>query len=83
MNIIDQFRLTGKKAFVTGGARGIGKSVAIALAQAGADIAIVDLDKEVGEQTAHEISQLGVKTLAIQTDVTKPEAVQAMIGTHG
>lgn len=81
MNIIDQFRLTGKKAFVTGGARGIGKSVAIALAQAGADIAIVDLDKEVGEQTAHEISQLGVKTLAIQTDVTKPGAVQAMMDT--
>ena len=79
MNIIDQFRLTGKKAIITGGARGIGKSVAIALAQAGADIAIVDLDEEVGEQTAHEIAQLDVKTITVQTDVTKPEAVQTMV----
>jgi NAD(P)-dependent dehydrogenase (short-subunit alcohol dehydrogenase family) len=81
MNIIDQFRITGKKAFVTGGARGIGKSIAIAIAQAGADIAIVDLDKEVGEQTAHEIAQIGVKTITVQADVTKPDAVQHMVDT--
>jgi NAD(P)-dependent dehydrogenase (short-subunit alcohol dehydrogenase family) len=79
MNIIDQFTLRGRKAFVTGGARGIGKSVAIALAQAGADIAIVDLDLDVGQQTAKELEQFGVKSLAIKTDVTKPEDVNAMV----
>ena len=44
MGIIEKMRLDGKKIFVTGGARGIGKSVAAAFAEAGADIAIVDVD---------------------------------------
>ena len=44
MGIIEKMRLDGKKIFVTGGARGIGKSVATAFAQAGADLAIVDID---------------------------------------
>jgi len=44
MGIIEKMRLDGKKGIVTGGARGIGKSVALALCDAGADIAIVDMD---------------------------------------
>lgn len=82
MGILEQMRLDGKKAFVTGGARGIGKSVAIGLAEAGADIAIVDLDLPVAEETAREIAeQTGVKTIAVKTDVTSPEEVDAMIRT--
>ena len=65
MNILDQFKLTGKKAFVTGGARGIGKSIATAFAQAGADVAIVDLDFATAQQTAIELELFGVRTLAI------------------
>jgi NAD(P)-dependent dehydrogenase (short-subunit alcohol dehydrogenase family) len=79
MSIIDQFKLSGKKAFVTGGARGIGKSVATALAEAGADIAIVDLDLATAEKTALELGKLGVKTMAVKTDVTDPKDVDAMI----
>jgi len=45
MSIIDKFRLTGKKAVVTGAAQGIGQSVAIALAEAGADVALLDLNE--------------------------------------
>ena len=45
MSIIDRFRLTGKKAIVTGAAQGIGHHVAIALAEAGADVALFDLNK--------------------------------------
>lgn len=81
MNIVDQFKLTGKKAFITGGARGIGKSIAVAFAQAGADVAIVDLDLEVAQQTAAELKQFGVNTLAVKTDVTKPDEVNAMMTT--
>jgi NAD(P)-dependent dehydrogenase (short-subunit alcohol dehydrogenase family) len=79
MSILDQFKLTGKKAFVTGGARGIGKSVATALAEAGADVALVDLNIETAEKTAAELRQLGVNTIAVKTDVTNPKEVEAMI----
>lgn len=81
MGILEQMRLDGKKAFVTGGARGIGKSIAFALAEAGADVAIVDLDIAEAEKTAAEITSLGVEAIAIKTDVTIPEDVNAMIDT--
>ena len=80
MGIIEKMRLDGKVSFVTGGARGIGKQIAIALAEAGSDVAIVDVDIEEAEKTAAGIAkENGVKTIAIRTDVTKPEEVNAMM----
>lgn len=80
MGIIEKMRLDGKKIFVTGGARGIGKSVANAFAEAGADIAIVDVDIAEAEKTAAELTEnYGVQTIAVKTDVTKPEEVDAMV----
>ena len=79
MTIMDKMKLTGKKAFVTGGARGIGKNIAIALTEAGADVAIVDIDIEEARKTAQELKKNGTKTLAIQADVTKPDEVNSMI----
>lgn len=80
MGIIEKMRLDGKKIFVTGGARGIGKSVATAFAEAGADIAIVDIDIAEAEKTATELTdKYGIQTLAIKTDVTKPDEVDAMV----
>jgi len=81
MSILEKFKLTGKKAFVTGGARGIGKSVCIALAEAGADIAIVDWDIDEAEKTANELKVFGIKAIAVKTDVTDPNDVNKMIGT--
>lgn len=82
MGIIEKMRLDGKKILVTGGARGIGKSVAAAFAQAGADLAIVDVDIEEAERTAEQLAaENGVDTIAVKTDVTKPEEVQAMMDT--
>ena len=80
MGIIEKMRLDGKKGFVTGAARGIGKSTATAFAEAGADIAIVDLDFAEAEKTAAEIAEkTGRKTIAIKTDCTDPEQVDAMV----
>ncbi|WP_280169361.1 SDR family oxidoreductase [Priestia megaterium] len=80
MGIIEKMRLDEKKIFVTGGARGIGKSVAIAFAEAGADVAIVDLDFKAAQKTATELKEHHkVETIAIEADVTKPEDVDGMI----
>ena len=80
MGIIEKMRLDGKKGFVTGGARGIGKCTATAFAEAGADVAIVDIDLETAEKTAAEIADAtGRKVIAIKCDVTKESDVQAMV----
>lgn len=82
MGILEKMRLDGKRIFVTGGARGIGKSVATAFAEAGAHIAIVDIDIEEAKKTAAELAENhGVKAIAIQTDVTNPDEVNKMIET--
>ncbi|MCW9698948.1 SDR family oxidoreductase [Avibacterium sp. 20-129] len=80
MGILEKMKLTGKTAFVTGGARGIGKSVAIAFAQAGANIVIADFDITEAEKTAAEIAQNEqVKAIAVQTDVTDKTSVKHLI----
>ncbi len=73
------FELTGKKALVTGGAVGIGRGYATALAMAGADVAIVDIDKETADKTAEGIRGMGQDSVAIRCDVTDKDQVQAMV----
>ncbi|TVY11397.1 SDR family oxidoreductase [Paenibacillus cremeus] len=79
MGILEKMRLDGKKALVTGGARGIGKNIAIALVEAGAEVAIVDIDMDEARKTSEELAANGAKTMALQTDVTSPEQVDTMI----
>ncbi len=82
MNILERMKLDGKKGFVTGGARGIGKATAAAFAQAGADVAIVDLDYEEAQKTAAELAEAtGRKVIAVACDCTDPEQVDQMIET--
>ncbi|NLF68288.1 MAG: SDR family oxidoreductase [Candidatus Anammoximicrobium sp.] len=73
------FDLTGKKALVTGAAVGIGRGCAVALARAGADVVIVDLNESAGKRTAAELRGLGRKSLFVSCDVTQKDQVQAMV----
>jgi len=80
MGIIEKMRLDRKKGFVTGGARGIGKSTATAFAEAGADVAIIDVDFAEAEKTAANIArETGRKVIAIKTDCTDPKQVDDMV----
>ena len=82
MGILDRMRLDGKSIYVTGGAQGLGKAMATGLAEAGADVAIVDINEEKAKATADEIAQAtGQKVIAVKTDVTDPEEVEAMVNT--
>lgn len=82
MGILDWMRLDGKSIYVTGGAQGLGKAMATGLAEAGADVAIVDINEEKAKATADEIAQAtGQKVIAVKTDVTDPEEVEAMVNT--
>ena len=81
MGLLEKFKLDGKKVLVTGGSQGIGKAVALGLAEAGADIAIVARGLQKAEEAAHQIAKLGVKAVAVQADVTVPEQVDNMIKT--
>jgi len=76
---LKMFDLTGKKALVTGAAVGIGRACAVALAKAGADVAIVDIDEKTGAATAREIKGMGRASLFVKCDVTKRDQVQAMV----
>ncbi len=72
--------LAGRVSFITGGARGIGRACAEALAQAGAQIALVDLDGEGAAQTAREIAdKYGVVARGYGCDVRQPDSVQATV----
>jgi 3-oxoacyl-[acyl-carrier protein] reductase len=72
--------LTGKAAFVTGGSRGIGKSIALRLARQGADVAFSYRgNAEAAKATAAEIESIGTKALAIQGDVKDPESAEAVV----
>lgn len=74
----NRFSLEGKTAFVTGGSRGIGRAIAIGLAQAGADVVFTYRSQRAeAEKVAREIGTLGKRTLALQMDVTKRTDIEA------
>ncbi|HEX5313858.1 MAG TPA: SDR family oxidoreductase [Gammaproteobacteria bacterium] len=71
--------LTGQPAIVTGANSGIGRAVALGLAQAGADVAVnYVVHPETAEEVAHEIEGYGRKAIALQADVSKEDEVEAM-----
>ncbi len=71
--------LTGKIAVVTGAGRGIGQSIALALAKAGADIAVAELKDEFATETVEKVIALGRKSKAYAIDVSNFDAVHTMM----
>lgn len=69
----------GKVALVTGGANGIGRGVALKFAEAGADIVVVDIDRENALLVCEQINTSGKKALPVISDVSTPEGSQTMI----
>jgi len=80
MSVLDLFKLTDEVAIVTGGARGLGRQMALALAECGADVAICDLLEEEGLRTTDELIALGSRAFFGKVDVTRPAEIEAFIG---
>jgi NAD(P)-dependent dehydrogenase (short-subunit alcohol dehydrogenase family) len=73
------FSLEGKTALITGGARGLGKAMAEALAQVGSNIVIADMEAASAEKAADELASFGTKTLGLEVDVTNEAQVHKAI----
>ncbi len=78
MSILDDFRLDGLVAVVTGGGRGIGEGIAIALAEAGADVVVAARRKDEIEAVAGRVRALGRRALAVPTDMLDLAAIDAL-----
>lgn len=75
----NMFSLADKTAIVTGGAMGIGKAIATAFAEAGANIIVADINQEKGEQTVNELKQLGVDSVFCLLDVRDRDQIETCV----
>ena len=71
--------LTDQTAIVTGAARGIGKGIALALAQAGAHVVVADISAEAAARVAGEITAQGLSALAVPADITQADQVDRLV----
>lgn len=77
MSILDRFRLDGKRLFITGGSRGLGREMALAVADAGADVILSGRDAASLEKTASEIRALGRQVQTLQADMGRTDQCEA------
>jgi NAD(P)-dependent dehydrogenase (short-subunit alcohol dehydrogenase family) len=77
--ILEKFSLSGRTSLVTGGGSGIGRSLCHALGEAGAKVAVVDIDLSAAETVRNELHARGMQAIAIRTDVTSESEVTTMV----
>lgn len=77
--ILERFRLDGRVALITGAGQGIGKAFASALGEAGAKIAVVDINSHLANQVTEELKERNVDAIPITTNVADPQAVEGMV----
>jgi NAD(P)-dependent dehydrogenase (short-subunit alcohol dehydrogenase family) len=77
MGVLDRFRLDAKRLFISGGSRGLGREMALAIADAGADVALTGRDATSLERTAIDIRAMGRQAWPIQADMSEPAACEA------
>lgn len=82
VHYMDRFRLDGRTALVTGGARGIGLATCEALAQAGAGVILTDRDADMAAESAGKLAAAGLNVTADQLEVTDSAAVEALAAKH-
>lgn len=80
MSVLEQFRLDGKRLFITGGSRGLGRAMALACAEAGADCVLVGREQASLEAASQEIRAVGRQAFTIQADVSNSEQCEAVCG---
>lgn len=78
MGVLDLFRLDGRRALITGGSRGLGRAMAQAFAEAGADLVLVGRDAASLEQAGAELAPLGRRVDVVSADLFDPVATEAM-----
>lgn len=79
--ILDRFKLDGQVAIVTGAGRGIGRGIALAFAEAGADVVVCARSKEQIDDTAVQIRARGRRALSIPCDVTKRDQLEHLVAS--
>jgi gluconate 5-dehydrogenase len=79
MKALDLFDLSGKVAMISGGGDGIGRVMAVGLAEAGSDIIVFSRRLEKCEEVAHEIEAGGARALALQCDITREDDIDRVV----
>jgi NAD(P)-dependent dehydrogenase (short-subunit alcohol dehydrogenase family) len=81
MNVLERFSLAGRRAFVSGGSRGLGRAIAQAFAEAGADLILAGRDADSLQRAATELAALGRDVRVIAADLSSGEAAEQLCTT--